>query len=711
MKKKTSRKQSTARKPMSKPQVQPSIQTVLSAKLHTWFALACALFGFALYLNTLGHDYVLDDEMVTFKNTIVTKGISAIPEIFTTAYREGFWDRNESLYRPLSLVMFAIEWQLAPNNPFLGHLMNVLLYALTGWLIYILMHTWMKGQQLLIPMAASLMFIAHPLHTEVVANIKSRDEILGLLFGVLSLQMFTYYGSEHKVKHAILGSIYFFLAVLAKENAITLFAVIPLALYFFSSPKKSQYGLMVVLLSVAVFAYLGLRVRALGEISNFKEISLINNSIVGAKTGVEHFATSIVLVGMYIRLFLFPHPLSYDYSYNTIPIATLSDFRFLASFAVIVGMLIYIFFNWKKKDLVAFGFLFFGLTISIVSNMVIIIEATLGERFAYLPSLGLCMATPVLFARLLKLKKQHVTSIQNLISSSKAFVGIMAVILLLFSIKTISRNVDWKTSATLFKADKDNNPHSARTQFSYASNLFHKKIVPLNDDDPQKIKLTNEVIDYLKRSLKIMPSYFDAWVHLVMSYRVIKDYQASIDAYEKGLSVKYSENIDFYYHGGLSYSDLKQYDKAIDAFKLALAINDKRADIWNNIGMCYLEIGNRVDAFNALTRSIQLDSSVVSAWYNLGNWYARGGDYQQAINHYSKALEFDPKHTGALNNTGNSFAAMKQYQKAIEYYEKTLSIQPNNREALANMGVTYNILGDKRKAEEYFKRLKTVSTK
>ncbi|MCX7743802.1 MAG: tetratricopeptide repeat protein [Flavobacteriales bacterium] len=705
MKKKPIRKQVATRKPIAEPTVNTTVQHALPKQMHTWFALLCAFLGLVLYVNTLGHDYVLDDEMVTFKNKIITKGVVAIPEILTTAYREGFWDRQESLYRPLSLVMFAIEWQLAPNNPLLGHLLNVLLYSLTGWFIYRLMHTWMNGQHVLIPLAAALMFMAHPLHTEVVANIKSRDEILALFFGVLSLQAFTSYGKTNQGSKLILGSLYYLLAVLAKESAITLFAVIPLALYFFTTPKKSQYAVSLVLLAIAVFAYLGLRISALGEISNFKEIALINNSIVAAKNNAEHFATSIVMVGMYIRLFLFPHPLSYDYSYNTIPIATPGDFRFLASLAVIISMLVYIGYHWKKKDPAAFGLLFFGLTISIVSNMIIIIEATLGERFAYLPSLGLCMAAPVLLSRVVKVRNVKVETFRDVFISGKAFTGIMIVILSLFSVKTISRNPDWKTSATLFKADKDNNPRSARTQFSYASNLITETILKLDENDPTREKLTLEALEYLNRSIKIMPNYFDAWVHLVFAYRILKDPEKAIWAYENGLKVKSRENFDFYFQGGVAYADVKQHEKAIEAYKLALQQEPNRADVWNNIGMSYLELGQLVEAKEALIQSIQYDSTAANPWYNLGNVYARSNDFNTAIAMYAKALQRDPKHAGAMNNTGNSYAAMQQYDKAITCYEQTLSFDPNNREAIMNMGVTYNILGNKTKADEYFKRL------
>src|SRR5437868_2093926 len=83
-----------------------------SKKQHRLLAFICAAVAFLLYANTLGHDYTVDDGTVIKNNKITVKGIKAIPEILTTPYRKGFLDRKEGLYRPLSLVMFAIEWQI-----------------------------------------------------------------------------------------------------------------------------------------------------------------------------------------------------------------------------------------------------------------------------------------------------------------------------------------------------------------------------------------------------------------------------------------------------------------------------------------------------------------------------------------------------------------------------------------------------------------------
>jgi hypothetical protein len=172
-------------------------------------ALIVGIFGFLLYSNTLTHDYVLDDFSVIKENNIVRQGIKAIPEIFRTSYRQGYLSLNDGTYRPLSLAMFAVEWNFFPNTPAVSHFVNVLLYGITGFLLFIILcklfasslrlsHSPLStsppaslqnemgdGSEVL-AFIASLLFIAHPLHVEVVANIKSRDEILCFLFVLCS---------------------------------------------------------------------------------------------------------------------------------------------------------------------------------------------------------------------------------------------------------------------------------------------------------------------------------------------------------------------------------------------------------------------------------------------------------------------------------------------------------------------------------------------
>ena len=146
---------------------------VVERKLLIRLSLIIAVFAFVLYANTLHHEFVLDDNSVILENTMTQGGASSLKEIFSTAYRAGYPNAENNLYRPLSKAMFAVEWQLSPNNPGIHHFVNVLLYALACVVLFIVLSRWTKIN-IYILFITALLFVAHPIHTEVVANIKSR---------------------------------------------------------------------------------------------------------------------------------------------------------------------------------------------------------------------------------------------------------------------------------------------------------------------------------------------------------------------------------------------------------------------------------------------------------------------------------------------------------------------------------------------------------
>lgn len=695
--------------------VKEAVFTFTDFNFEKWYPIIIALLGFLLYANTLTHDYVLDDETVMTKNKIVTKGISAIPEIMLTAYRAGSQDRQESLYRPLSVAMFAIEWQLSPNKPFLGHLINVLLYALTGFLLYRLLRKWFPDKHSFILFAICILFMAHPLHTEVVANIKSRDEILGLLFAILSLNAFYEYATKNSIKHIVSGTLYFFLAMLSKESTVTLAAAIPLSIYFFTkNSDNKKYIYTICTLAMSVVLYFILRKIAIGGLVTFNKVSVLNNSIVGTDNKLDQFTTAIVIVGHYISLFFFPHPLSFDYSLNTIPIATFSDTRFLISVLVIITLAVYALLNLKKKDATAFGILFFGITLSIVSNIFVIIEATLAERFMYLPSLGLCIAIILVLERATKYTADTNFSFTSILQKNKVFIIILAIVMVLFSFKSFTRNLDWKDNFTLFSADKDHNPNSYRNLSGYCNALFGKKIMPLKDGDPQKLEYCKEVIFYTNKSLAITQDNFGAWSLLTYCYLQLKDYPQALASFETGIKyytdkTPYLDN--FYMMGSNAYYYSGNLSKALETAKAGIAVTDTNALLWNSYGMVSSELNDLKTAKDALTKSLQLDSTSADTWYNMGNFYAKTGDYLTAISCYNKVSALNPADltsVNAFNNTGNCYAVLKQYDKALEFYQRVLNINPNNKDAIRNIAVTYMNTGNTAKAQEYNSKLQSI---
>ncbi len=691
----------------------PRLQNVsrINFNFEKWLPIIIAAFAFILYANTLTHDYVLDDETVMAKNSMVTKGIKAVPEIMVTAYRAGAQDRQENLYRPLSVAMFAVEWQLSPNQAFLGHLINVVLYALIGFLLYKLLRLWLPTKHSFVLFVITLLFVAHPLHTEVVANIKSRDEILGMLFGILSMQFFFYYANDKNIlsiKNLLLGFLFFFLAMLSKESTITLFAVIPFSIYFFTLQHDfKKIFIAITSLTIAVIAYFILRHISIGGLVTFNEVSILNNSLMGVSSPVDRFATAIVLIGYYLKLFFFPFPLSFDYSLNTIPNASLSDVRFLLTMLIIIAMAAYVLLQLKKKDIIAFSLIFFATTLSVVTNIFVLIEATLAERFMFLPSLGLCMALILLLEKYLHYFAEADYSLLSIVKQNKLFTSLVFAFLLVFTTKSFLRNFDWKDNYTLFSIDKDHNPNSYRTLSAYCNALFVEKIKPLQDGEQQKLDYCREAIFYTHKSLAITQDNFSAWSLLSYCYLQIKDYPNAIAAFENGIkfySTKAPALDNFYMLGANAYYYSGNLQQAVSTAKAGLAINDTNAMLLNTYGMVLTETNDLKTAKMALEKSIQLDSSNADTWYNYGNWYAKNNDFQAALNCYKK---IESRTTAMLtkinayNNSGNCYAVLKQYDNAIAYYKKVLTLDAKNKSALQNLVLTYNNMGQPNIAASY----------
>ena len=140
-----------------------------------------------IYANTYNHGYVLDDDDAIVNNRFVQKGVAGLADIWTTEYRTGFSNESGSLYRPVSLSLFAIQTELWPGNSNAAHVFNIILYGLCCMLLFLWLQLLFKSYDVWLPLIASLIFTVLPIHTEVVANIKSVDEILSASFALVSL--------------------------------------------------------------------------------------------------------------------------------------------------------------------------------------------------------------------------------------------------------------------------------------------------------------------------------------------------------------------------------------------------------------------------------------------------------------------------------------------------------------------------------------------
>lgn len=623
------------KKAKRKPVITPDI----GAPLKRWLGLIVALTGFLLYVNTLGHDFVLDDFSLIKENRLTKQGISAIPEIMKTSYRTGYIIVDDEVYRPLSKVMFAIEWELAGDSATLGHWINILMYALTGYLLFITLCSYFNNK-LLIPFIASLLFMAHPIHTEVVANIKSRDELLGLLFTLGSMYTLHKYLITDKTKSLITSAVLFFLALLSKESYITYTALVPLLVYFFSdTPAAKNMRISVTMLAPAIL-FLLIRRAVLGTSLPASQ-SIADNLLVAAPDIGSRVATAVSIMGMYLKLLFFPHPLVFDYSYKQIPIITPGDWRFLLSFAVYLALFIYAVKNFKRKDPVSFAILLYFVFFSIYTNLFLIIGSSFGERFLYSGSLGFCLVLGILGSRLVKASgDEPVTDLSHFFKRFSLPIGITAVIVLLFAVKTYSRNPVWKNNLALYSNDVLLSPNSTRTHY-YLGNLLTKDEYYKDLDSAGKAMMIDSAIHELQRSVDIYPKFADAYNQMGVAYYRRKDYQ-----------------------------------KAFEKYQLALNANPSDATIHNNLGTVLFETGQYQEAINAFSQAIRYKKDYPEAYANLGSAYGMLKQYDNAISYLLQAVKYDPSYAQAYFFLGITYRFKGDEANAQIYLNKAKALDP-----------------------------------
>lgn len=517
----------------AKPSAKPVVQLTQTFQKGFWRQhwLPCLILtalAFALYAVCIHFRYVLDDEMVIQNNVYVQKGFAGLREIFGNDSFMGYFQDKQKLflleggrYRPLSLATFAAEIGIfgkdSTNLPYISHFINILLYGLSGILLYrILLGLFplKEGGRWYFSLAfiAALIFVIHPLHTESIANIKGRDEILALLGSLAALYATLKYFDSNKAVWLLFSGFALFLGLLAKENAITFLAVIPLTVWFFTKMPVSRVLSSVLPLLAATFIFILIRYKALGFMLDHGKAmnDVMNDSFLGM-TFAEKYATISLTLGWYLKLLFVPHPLTHDYYPYHVPKVGWSDWRALVSLAIYLGMGIWALMNIRKRSVIAYSILFWLITLSIVSNVFVPVGAFMNERFAYMPSVAFCILIAWFFSRKLPEWMDEKQDAPNIMGAIVLF-GIVA----LFAFRTYTRVPDWENARTLNNSAVKVSYNSCRSHCFYTRSLYEDDY--LKATDPAVKKAIVDSMEYhIQRSLEINPNYGAA---LIMKFNI-----------------------------------------------------------------------------------------------------------------------------------------------------------------------------------------------
>ena len=369
------------------------------AAARTHALLLAAVVGLTLlaYANSFHVSFLVDNTEIILNDTRVHAATAEhFHRILTTQYWETF---NNGLYRPLTTLSFLFNYAVLGDgaDPFGYHCLNFILHAVNIVLVYLL------GLAIFKRIPAALLMSAlwglHPVLTESVTNIVGRADMLAA-FGVLAA-LLCYrqtIGATGARKAAWLAAIGLAatIGVFSKESAIVLVAVF--AIHDFTFERGDSWRSRIPSYAAAVIpclVYLYVRSQVLaGAPRMFTPFN--ENPLMGAGFWTARM-TAIKVIGRYCLLLLWPAGLSWDYSYNEVPLFgwRLGNWEDGKAIAALLGCAIAAVValrSWRGRKPVLFAVAFFFVAISPTSNLVIRIGAIMAERFLYLPAVGFAIA-------------------------------------------------------------------------------------------------------------------------------------------------------------------------------------------------------------------------------------------------------------------------------------------------------------------------------
>lgn len=616
--------------------------------------LLLALIGLAAYSNAFHTPFFFDDLSSIVENPVIT-------DLGRFLSGEGY---AYNARRVVGYFTFALNYSAGGLDPFGYHVVNLAIHVACAWSVYLLVRTTLKtpffagrgeaGHYRLLPLAAALLFVSHPVQTQAVTYLVQRLASLATLFYLLSLFCYArgrlaFSAEAEKTRAAArLRTVLYFvgsllcalLAFRTKEITATLPLVV--LLYEFSFFKGSRRRNLLLAGGLVLFA-LGLAAavlsagRPLGELlSDVNELSRETRAI----SRGEYLLTQFGVIATYLRLLVLPVNQNLDYHYPIF--SSLFEPRVFSSFALLIALFsgaVFLYLRsaasgFREDDpasgplysaqgarLVAFGIFWFFVTLSVESSVIPIADVIFEHRL-YLPSVGAFTAlagVALLLARRLSL---------NAVAVGFALVS------LILAVVTWQRNLVWESPLTLWGDVVAKSPDKSRPNNQYGVALY-------------EARRPAEAVSYFRKAIAIR-----------------------------------SNNSFAYYNLGRAYDELGELDAAIAIYQAAIAIDPGMAQAHNNLAVDYLIKGDDDQAIERYKVLLAMQPGFAEARNNLGFALFRKGKMDEAISEYRAAIEANPGYGKAYLNLGEAYLKMGDLEQAIGHFQEGARLRPNDPAAL-----------------------------
>lgn len=326
-------------------------------------------------------------------------------------------------FRPLVRLTFIINYEIGGLNPVTYHVTNLLLHILNACLLFLIVPLLLEHYKIGGPdsrwlsFLTALFFLTLSAHSESVTWISGRTNLFALAFLLFSLYFYLHFRRNKGRRYLIISLVFFFLALLSKEAALT-FPFIVIMLDYFQKLKLKKKGLpdlntfsfFLVLLIYFILRYFAIGHLLGGYSSDFLNVKLIIDNL--RKLTLRSFLPS----GDYL-FFIMRYKL---------------DLIFL----VLLGL-----FLWREKGkAIFFCFLLFALFFTLVPvlNLDISLINTINERFTYLASVFSAVVLVMLI---------------NLFTKKKSLTVIVIFIIMALNIFSLFKaNYNWRRAGEISKS-------------------------------------------------------------------------------------------------------------------------------------------------------------------------------------------------------------------------------------------------------------------
>jgi tetratricopeptide (TPR) repeat protein len=594
-----------------------------------------------VYAGTLRSRFVYDDHTQLVEN-VALRSLRNIPLFFLKPEQTSGSMIFREIYRPLRAIFFAVEYQLWGHNPVGYHAVNILVHAINASLVFAFLSRIMGAKAP--AFASSLLFVSHPALTENVCWVCSRSDLLCTLFYLTAILCYLRSQQDVGFKKTI-----FFVASLAatilslfsKEMGVTLAGTI-IAIDLWQDGFSRQWTKKwpgYVPFAVVTIVYLVFRSTIMSQFAQ------------RPPWGATPLATAGIMakgIAYYIRLLLFPFKLTV-FPFIDATHVSFRDPETMLAATLVIGLLAGALVGRRRYPRASLGVILFFVLLLPVSNIVPI-KAIVGDRFIYLPSLGFFVVTGAFFNVLI--------SSQPTLSRRRSALaaGAIGLLILLFSMKTITRSIDWRDDFALFSSAARIAPDSPRARIALAKEYF------LRED-------YDAALEHNMVGVRANPYSSEGHILLGSIY------------FKKGL--------------------LKP---AEEEFKVALTLDPSSGDANNSLGIIYREQGKLDEALAAFQAALKENPVVSEILNNVGSVLLQKGEIALSLEYFARALDAKPDNREAAYNTALALLKLERYSDAVRFMESRLPIQPNNGDTLILLGQAYAGLRDYDRAVEAYLR-------